>query len=338
MTSNPPYNIKRLQVYDQLVSIAIEEDANSTPLNSDYIRVHSMQGQESGSQPYQLTVELRADDTEESGPTLGSTYIGNWARVRIQMPQPKDKLEKTAPRYFRGIITELAVGAPGIYTLTLQSPLHLLTLRNAYQIYNDCDLRQLITRLLAKELMDPRFVLRFDFSDIPTLTRIQDWMQAGESYFDMLQRILGKAFIYFYFIHEENRLTLVFSDKTVTPNTVKIPGHESGPLPLRYTYTSVEPLGSQQYDVFAELRYSVKMMPAKVSTLLSQVDPQWKDNTVATYHSYQAQSSDSSSVGFHHYWNYDYGVNNEEAKDQSTKLRQQIATEEGTLTGNVYTP
>ena len=334
-----PLNIEPVDVSNQLVSVVIESDPGQEAITSRYIRVHSVEGQESISQPYQLSVELRADDTSEAGVTLDSTIIGRWLKVQIQMP----KVSQYSPRYFRGVITELAMGAPGVYTLTIQSPLHLLTLRNNYYIYSNCDVRHLILQLLSQELLDPRFSVRFDFSNSPTLTRTQDWMQAGETHFDMLQRILGKAFINFFFIHEEHQLTLVFSDKTTTPDTVSIPGYHQGPIPLRYTFSSVEPLRSLQYDAFAELHYSMKMMPGRVNTMLNQVDPQWKDNTVATYRSYLAQSGSPPSTGkgnlnFHHHWNYDYGVNDAEAQDQAMKIRQQIATEAGTLTGTVYTP
>ncbi len=335
MTStHPPFNIEAVAAENQLVAIAIEGDASTQSVTGNYIRVHSIQGQEAVSQPFQLSVELRADDTEKSGILLDARYIGHWAKIKVDMPEGGP----FGSRYFRGIITELAVGAPGIYTLTLQSPLHLLTLRNDYHIFSDCDIRQLIVKILSHELTDPRFKLRFDFSNSPTLTRIQDWMQAGESSMELLQRILTKALINFFFIHEEKTLTLVFSDKAMTSKTVSIPGYHQGPLPLRYTFTSVTPLKSEQYDVFAELRYSVKMMPAKVKTLLSQVDPEWKDNTVATFHNYISQRNDPSPVGYHHYKNYDYGVNDDEAKDQYTKICQQIETEAGTLTGSVYTP
>ncbi|EGG93670.1 hypothetical protein IMCC1989_926 [gamma proteobacterium IMCC1989] len=332
--SYPPFNIESLSVDNQLALIEIEGDVALGAMGSQYIRVSSFEGQESVSQPFQLSVELRADDTDEKGLLLDARYIGHWAKVRIAMPEG----DGFTPRFFRGVITELAMGAPGIYTLTLQSPLHLLTLRNNYYIFSGCDIRELITQMFAQELQDPHFVLRFDFSDSPTLTRIQDWMQSGESSMDMLQRILGKAFINYFFIHEEDKLTLVFSDKVLTPDTVSIPGFHHGPLPLRYTFSSVEPLRSQQYDVFADLRYSVKMMPAKVQTLLNQIDPEWKDNTVASFNSYSAQDNSSAPVGYHHHWNYDYGVNDAEAKDQQRKISQQINTESATLTGSVYNP
>ncbi|ODS22936.1 hypothetical protein AB835_11590 [Candidatus Endobugula sertula] len=334
VNNHPPFNIEPVTDGKHLVAIAIEGDSNTVSISDDYIRVYSVEGQESVSQPFQLTVELRADDTEKSGLLLDSRYLGHWAKIRVAM------LEGTAlsPRYFRGIITELAVGAPGIYTLTLQSPLHLLTLRNDYHIFSNCDIRQLVTQLLAPELMSPCFALRFDFGPSPTLTRVQDWMQAGESSMDMLHRVMSKAFINYFFIHEENLLTLVFSDKAMTADTVSIPGYDKGPLPLRYTFTSVQPLKSEQYDVFADLRSSIKMMPTKVNTLLTQIDPEWKDNTVATFHNFSVQSDSSSPVGYRHHRNYNYGVSSHEAHDQQTKIQQQIATEEATLTGTVYIP
>ncbi|MBX2807778.1 MAG: hypothetical protein KTR20_04020 [Cellvibrionaceae bacterium] len=331
---HPPLTIEPLVVDQPLISVAIEGDANVDAVNSDYIRVHSFEGQEGISQPFQFSLELRADDSENAELCLDSRYMGHWARVRIAMP--KDSL--FAPRYFRGVITEVALAAAGVYTLSLQSPLHLLGLRNDYRIIGDCDIRQLITHIFAEELTSPGFVLRFDFSHSPTLTRTQDWMQAGESSMDFLQRILGKAFINYFFIHEESRLTLVFSDKTMTENTVAIPGYRQGPLPLRYTFTEMDALALQQYDVFAQLRYSVKMMPPKAKTLLAQIDPEWKDNTVADFHSFSAQGHEPGTAAYHHYWHYDYGVNDAEARDQLTKIYQQMATEATSLSGSVFTP
>ncbi len=330
----PPFNIETIAVDNQLLSIVIEGSTADPSIDQNTIRVNSFQGQESISQPFQLSVDLRADDTEKSGILLDSGYLGHWAKLCIEMP------EKSAygTRYFRGIITELAMGAPGVYTLTLQSPLHLLNLRNNYYIYSACDIRQLITEILSPELVNPRFVLRFDFSDSPTLTRIQDWMQAGESSMAFLQRILGKALIHYFFIHEAKQLTLVFSDKPATAKTVAIPGFAIGPLPLRYTFSSLEPLKLQQYDIFSDLHYSVKMVPSNIKTLLSQVDPEWKDNTVATFYNFSAQKNHTSTSAYNHYLNYDYGVNDDEAKDQLTKLCQQVATDAITLKGHVYTP
>ena len=340
-TLSPPLNIEPVDLENTRLSIAIESGSNEVVIDQRLIRVYSVQGQESISQPFQLTVELRADDSERAGVRLDGRYLGYWAKIRVQMPaqdaSSSSKQGAFGDRYFRGIIAELALGDPGVYTLTLQSPLHLLTLRNNYYIYSDCDIRQLITEVLAPELADPRFGLRFDFSDSPTLTRIQNWMQAGESSLDFLQRILAKAMIYYFFIHQEQQLILVFSDKPVTAKSVAIPGFERGPLPLRYTFSSVEPLQLKQYDIFAGLNYSVKLMPSNVKTRLSQVDPEWLNNTVASFHSHSAQQNHGASA-YHHHINYDYGVNDEEVKDQLTKICQRIATDASGLSGTVCTP
>ena len=86
-SGHKPFNIEQLAVDNQLVAIAIEGDATVASIGSDYIRVHSVEGSESVSQPFQLSVEIRADDTEESGLRLDSSYIGYWVKIRAAMPE-----------------------------------------------------------------------------------------------------------------------------------------------------------------------------------------------------------------------------------------------------------
>ncbi len=334
-----PLAIEPLEVFDQPLSICIEDERQVEPrdLASDYIRVDSIQGQESISQPFQLSVELRADDIAARGGdlrVLDSSCIRKWARVRVAQPAP---FASNGARYFRGIITELAMGAPGCYTLTLQSPLQILSLRNRYHIYSDCDFRALLTEVFAQELTDPRFALRFDFDQSLTLTRTQDWLQAGETDMDFIQRIISKAAIHYYFIHEPQRLVLVFSNSPASSDTVAIPGHPQGPVPLRYTYSSIEKLGTQQVDLFTDLRYSVKLMPSNVRSLLTRTEAEWENNKVAKFVNADKYYSPGGPTNYQHHRSYDYGANDTEAEGQLTKICQQISTERGTLSGTATT-
>lgn len=333
MSRNEPFVIDRLQVYSQVLSIVIESLDTTLALDSSWLRVDSFQGQEAVAQPYSLTVELRADDVAERTEqtrVLDSQVIGLWARLRIALPG-------SSPRWFRGIITELALGAPGSYTLTLHSPLQILSLRNRYHIYGDCTLKALLQQVFARELENPRFRLRFDFDSSPTLTREQDWMQAGETDQDFVTRVIGHAAVHYYFIHEEQQLTLVFSNSPTTSRTVTIPGHAQGPVPLRYTYTSIDELGAHQADVFSELRYVVKLMPARVRALLTRTEAEWESNAVAGFANHDREhslvASSKAVTGFYHHKCYDYGTSDVESEVVLEKICQQIATEQGSLSG-----
>ncbi|ASP39834.1 hypothetical protein CHH28_14640 [Bacterioplanes sanyensis] len=327
-----PFSIDECDYNNPSIAVQIEGPSG---LTSDYIRVESLQGQESISQPFQLTLELRADDVASaSGKMLDASVIGQWAC--ISLAQHNDDSLPPSYRYLRGLVTEVALGAPGCYTLTVQSPLQVLSLRNRYHIYTDCDVQTLLNQVFAQELQDTKFKLRFDFDSSLTLTRTQDWMQAGETDLEFIQRILGKCCVHYFFIHEQNLLTLVFSNSVVTQDKVAIPGHSSGPLVLRYTYTSVEKLGSQQADLFCDLRYAIKMMPGKVSAMLTRQEAVWEQNPVAAAENTPWLSHGNNvKTEYQHHRCYDYGANTDEDKGQLTKICQQIETEAGTLTGTV---
>lgn len=331
----PPFSIDEVEYNNPQVAVQIE---GGSGLNSNYIRVESLQGQESISQPFQLTLELRADDiASANGKMLDASVIGQWACISIATRN--DDSEAAQYRYLRGLVTEVALGAPGCYTLTVQSQLHILSLRNRYHIYEDCDVETLLNLVFAQELQDAKFQIRYDFDSSLTLTRTQDWLQAGETDLEFIQRILGKCCVHYFFIHQQQSLTLVFSNSVVTADKVAIPGHESGPILLRYTYSSIDKLGEQQNDLFCDLRYAMKMMPGKVSAMLSRQQAVWEQNPVASSENTPwVQHGNQTKTEYQHHRCYDYGANADENKGQLTKICQQIETESGTLSGTATTP
>jgi type VI secretion system secreted protein VgrG len=334
-----PLAIAELKACNQTLAIAIESNTEATSFNSNFIRVESFQGQESVSQPFSFNLELRADtlSDDHSGvfKTLDARCIGLWARLKIEIHGQKG-------RFFRGLVTEVSKGAPGVYSLTLQSPFQLLSLRNRYHIYSNCTIQSLLTEVFANELQDPRFALRFDFDDSLTLTREQDWLQAGETDMEFVMRILGHGAIHYYFIHERSKLTLVFSNSPITKDTVKIPESPSGPVLLRYSFTSIEKLHLFQGDLMTEFRYAVKMMPGYVRSLVTRTEAEWESNAVASFYNHDRNhnldSFPKAGTGFQHHRCYDYGTSDGEAEGQLQKICQQIETEAGTLTGTTTNP
>ncbi|WP_018693801.1 contractile injection system protein, VgrG/Pvc8 family [Algicola sagamiensis] len=322
----------------------------------DFLRLSSFQGQEGISQPYQFHLELRANDLESLEASQVEQLIafdtvdamGLWSSVRISQPWVEDRFtqspldnspdwENTTPsRFFHGVVTSMSMAAPGVYQMTIGSPLHFLTLRNRYHIYANCTIPTLISEVLQPETQSGKLKLSLKFDDSPTLTRYQDWLQAGESDFAFLQRVMGRAAIHFYFIHEEEQLTLVFSNQTTTMTQVMIPNTSVTPLPLRYSYTSQPKTGALQNDLFQDLNYEVKLVQSTVDAILTREQAQWEDNTVAGFDSYGVMDSESPEYLLHH--RYAYGTSQNEAIGQLTKAKQGIATDQGTLSGTVTTP
>ena len=374
-TANVPLDImaidsERRQTRPLAINILFGGELNN--LNDDYIRVASLEGQEGVSQPYQFNIEVRADDdTPESAAELdgalkfvrpepgglaqgyGSDIIGKWANLRVAMPYNQDRFthlpldadpdwENTTPsRFFGGIITSVTHGTPGSYQLQMQSPLYPSTLRNRYHIYRNKNLKDLITTVLTQELTNYSAYFSIDLTNVTGLTagREQDWFQAGESDFAFLQRVIAKASVHFYFIHDCNRVTLVFSNKTTQRHEVNIPGTNGQMLALRYSYTTANGLGLQQDDLFTDLKYEVKMVQKAVRTVLTHQESVWTTNKVASYSSYDAKSNDAQlPIEYQRHRCYAYGTDADETQSQFTKVCQQLATEEGTLSGTSTSP
>ncbi|WDE08070.1 hypothetical protein SG34_014915 [Thalassomonas viridans] len=348
------------------IAIKIELGNSGSDLNDDYLRVSSFQGQESVSGLYQFTAELKANEDnpasvanldptqqfarsgkEQLAQGMGADLLGKWAHLRLGLPYDLDRFthppldaapaweDNTPSRFFNGIIASVSHSAPGVYQMSIQSPLYPLTLRNRYYIYKDMSIEEVVKELLQPECLTyhSHLTVKFKVSG-QTVNRRQDWLQAGESDFSFLQRILGKASIHFYFIHDSKQLTLVFSNQTTSLQEVTIPGANSGQVSLRYSYTDIKTLGLQQNDLFCDLKYEVKMVQQTVRTVLTRQQSVWETNQVAKYTSYDdSNDQTSTSVDYLRHRCYAYGVDDDEVQGQEQKVCQQLATEEGTLTG-----
>ena len=280
----------------------------------------------------------------------GQNLLGQWAQLVIGFESdPSGFTEHNALaqqdsttiganalpfRYFSGIVASVSQSAPGEYSIEMQSPLFPMTLRNRYFVYQSLSITGLIIKLTQPECLRYGNAYTVDCTKIQGMvaTRVQDWMQAGETDFAMLQRVMKKAAVFFYFIHGANKLTLVFSNQPTSPNEVIIPGCKTGSLNLRYSYTDVQSLGLQQSDLFCHLRYKVQMVPQKVGTVLACQQANWATNEVAVYDSYPA-SADTTDANYVFYQNYAYGVNKSESEEVNQQITQQVATQQGTLSG-----
>ncbi|RBO81911.1 contractile injection system protein, VgrG/Pvc8 family [Marinomonas aquiplantarum] len=282
---------------------------------------------------------------------VAENLIGQWTRVTLGYTPVFDPLEiedekllTVAPagveqlpsRYFYGLITSMSLSAPGEYTAEMQSPLFPLTLRNKYDIYKGKKITEVIEALVKPELERYGDQFKVDTSNIKGLaaSREQDWLQSGETDFAMLQRLMKKAAIYFYFIHGQDGLTLVFSNQTSKPDNVNIPGCRKSHLSLRYSYTDIKSLGLQQSDLFCNLQYQVTMVPDHLETALVYRQPNWRTNQVAGYDSYiAATTEEAGKVDYSYYQAFSYGVDETESKEWLSNMDSQFACQQSSLSG-----
>ena len=338
------------------LALSVWGPSSFNEMTDDFLRVASFQGKEGISQHYQFQLQLNANDIDQLSPDQVTQLaqfntqdlLGLWATVRLGRPWQENRFERqptladpswednTPSRFFQGVVSAMTMAAPGVYQMVIASPLQPLTLRNRYTIYENCNLQDLFTQLLANETASGRLTLDFRFSGL-TITRRQDWLQAGESDFAFLQRVASRASVYFYFIHDALGATLVFCNRATAKQEVAIPGCQNQVLALRYSYTNSEQLGAQPDDLFCDMSYQVKSVQEGVRLVLAREPASWETNEIAKYSTSEESSEQAKQEPAQYtvYRRYVYGASAEEAEGQLVKTQQKLATEQGTLSGTV---
>ncbi|WP_432463233.1 contractile injection system protein, VgrG/Pvc8 family [Agarivorans sp. QJM3NY_33] len=340
------------------LQLRVDGISSLNAMTDDFLRLSSLQGQEGISQAYQFNLELRANDVEQLNRQQveqlasfnAAAVVGLWGSVRIACAWHQDRFAhhpvddaadwegSTPSRYFQGIVTSMTLMAPGCYQLALGSPLHFLNLRNRYHIYHSMDVVALFSCLLERETASGRLKLEFRFDESLTVSRVQDWLQAGETDMAFLQRIAGHVAVHYYFIHHSNELSLVFSNRPTALREVDIPNCDQQPLALRYSYSSAEKLGLQQNDLFCDMSYQVKLVPQSVDAILTREEAQWEQNDVAGFTSYNGDPEQQDNPQYLRHRRYAYGTDRSEAEGQLKKLKQELASDQETLSGSSTSP
>jgi type VI secretion system secreted protein VgrG len=140
---------------------------------------------------------------------------------------------------------------------------------------------------------------------------VQDWLQAGETDLDFLRRLMGKAHMYYYFVHTGTSHQLVFANLPETPYP---PVFASGKL-LRYTWTGADELGMVQPDLISQYSYQRTLTSSAVRTVLARQEAAWEADPVAHFQTYRASSKeDVGELPFNAYKIYQYGGSRDEAQ------------------------
>ncbi|SHE43625.1 Phage late control gene D protein (GPD) [Vibrio gazogenes DSM 21264] len=358
--------------FNTSLSFSVDVGHDAKTLNANYLRLVSLQGQEQVSEPYQFTLVLRGNGLNDvaqrnqqpfsdfSGLSaldkpikslpdvqgVAADLLGQWAQAKLGYSadfKPVPNQASALPgnpntplpsRYFQGIVSSVSLSAPGEFTAELVSPLFPLTLRNKYQVYKGLTIQGVLAALLEPETSryGERFTVDYRITGW-SASRVQDWLQAGETDFAMLQRLMNKAAIHFYFIHGDQGLTLVFSNQPSRQQGVAIPGASNGDVALRYSYTSIADLGLQQNDLLCNLSYKTQLTTQGVSSVLTHREANWETNDIAEVTSYPVADGKRDHSDFHFYKTFAYGVNQDESQESLSNIDKQLACQQTTLTG-----
>lgn len=324
------------------------EKTDGTYLTGKDMRLVEFGGQDQLSSPFTFNLTLHGD-TDYSAPSFKmSELIGRPITVAACLTDPKlyditqkkeflpegyvsyldDIIEnKDASQYenfsfFNGMVTSFAMGQPGVYSLTIKPTLWRLMLTNNYRIHQQKSIRTLIESLMAEHNIDCNTQDLMGDTNSASC-RVQDWLQAGETDYELLQRVLSKANIHYFFVHTAFGHQVVFSNKANYPKVF------SDDRKLRYTYTQME--GVEQADTLTSYNYKQEISNTGVKGVYTRQEEAWESDTVAGQTSYSTDpSSDIGDLPFSIYKILQYGGSKTEVDtfaSQTASMADSAATE-----------
>lgn len=319
--------------------------ASGRVLGSETFRLVSFEGKEHVSEPFEFNLSLRGD-TDPAGEQLQfSQLIGRPITVCIGMPdlpadagrnaymKPMKNGGKQAMAVFNGMVASFGMQEPGVYQVTMRPSLWRMTLTNNYRMHRQMSVRDVLVALCREHRVPANFEA-LGGADNMAVTRVQDWLQAGESDYEFLRRLMGKAHIFYYFVHQYGQHTLVFANRASYPPAL---GNDR---PLRYTWTSEEELGMHQADVISQYSFQQSLGCSGVRGTFT-----WEEQAanvkggIARFASFHANSGpDIGELPFNQYRIYQYGGSNNEVRHYTRASNDALQTADTQLSGASYCP
>ncbi|RAS33272.1 phage late control D family protein [Paraburkholderia bryophila] len=300
-------------------------------VGAETFRATKISGQEQVSQPFEFQLDLRANTEASGAPVMRfDQLIGRPVTIGIDRPDfrlPNDRMPDAlagasnerfatalgggAPdptlSLFNGIVTSFSMSEPGVYKAAIKPALWKLTLTNRYRMLVQQSVAQAIETLMREH--DVTFSLNgIGGNHNLAQTRLQDWMQAGESDYALLQRLMGKAQIYYCFTHTGNSHTVVFSNRAQYPS---IPFDR----PLRYTSSDTSALGLAQADVVSQYTYEQSLVTTGVECVLARQQESWDVDAIPTFQTFAAGATEPGELPFTQYRQFQYGVSDWQARE-----------------------
>jgi type VI secretion system secreted protein VgrG len=186
----------------------------TTPLGAEALQFRSMRGKEEIGRLFEFEVELLSKD-----PTIDiGSLVGQAMTVNLDLGGGE--------RHFHGVVSRLhfagEVGNFALYRAILRPWLWRLTLRAGCRIFQNMTVPDIIKALFREHGLT-------DFSESlsGTYASREYTVQYRESDFDFVSRWMEREGIYFFFLHESDRHTLVLADAYSAHEPIK--GYEDVP-------------------------------------------------------------------------------------------------------------
>lgn len=344
-------------------------DSGNTILGDETFRLVSFSGTESISEPFEYQLELHANDQWRppegtAGPWTVDQLLGRSVTFAVSLPETEAPMMSGSGRqpteiaessrqfreavtgsgdplhpqagtgglsFFNGIIASIDFAEPGVYHVTVKPALWQLTLSNRYTVLGDCSIRD----ALAQTLQRYKVVADFSALDMTATASLQDWLQAGESDFQFIGRLMGKARLFYYFRHTATSHVVVFGNKASYPDKV-LPDR-----PLRYVHVDTAELGLTQSDVIVGLRYQQTLGISAVNARFVEEYEAWQGDELMFQHplggySGTAGAGRNAANPFNLHKVYQHDCSNELTADLAGKTYLSNCASTRKLSGQAY--
>ncbi len=321
-------------------------------LGDETFRLVSFQGQEQVSSPFEYQLELHADSASAAPLQVDfSELLGQGVTVGIQaieLPEvsAEDWREQASNSFvqavagadesqslvlFNGIVASFSQSSPGVYHVMMRPSIWTLTLTNAYRVLPQMSVRDAIENLLKQHGVSYNCDALMGQDNI-AITRTQDWLQAGESDYELLQRLMSKAHIYYFVKSTGNAHQVVFANRPAYP--MALPDGR----PMRYAYSWQDVQGPIQPDTLTQYKLEHSLTSSSVSTVFTREESAVEQDEVASYQSYVSDTSSQQIRPFRQYLIYQYGCSGSETDHFASQTRDTLETSRLTLNGGSHSP
>jgi len=309
-------------------------------LGDETFRLLSFEGQESVSEPFDFQLQLRGNTDPKLTPPLSfDALIGRPVTVGLNRPMSGEAPDAAARfaqalrtgnapsmSFYNGIVGSFAMDEPGVYRIGMKPALWRLNLTNRYEVHAQMCVRDVIADLMRKHYIDYSLDAVSGEDNI-AIARVQDWLQAGESDFEFLRRMMSKAHIYYYFKHTGNGHTVVFANRPAYPQAFE--------RPLRYTYSAIDELGLQQDDLVFQYSYQQSLTSTGVNGRFAHQENAPDEDPIPTFQTFGAFTpADPGELPFNQYRTYQYGMSSGTVREYVRTTASTLAASGRQLTGS----
>lgn len=172
----------------------------TTPLGPDKLRIRSFEGEEGLSRLFHFTLDLTSGE-----PALDfAQMVGKGVTVTVE-------LEDGSKRYLHGLVARFLQGAGGagsaVYLAELRPSLWLLTQSADCKIFQNQSVPDILEAVLADH-----GVSDYELRLVGTYAAREYCVQYNETAFAFVSRLMEDEGIFYFFVHENGKHTLVIAD------------------------------------------------------------------------------------------------------------------------------